>query len=140
MLTGFKPGRLVAAESLIVAREGAGAARESSAAFQGHPSAISAAAAAPRTRLARPAPARRQLAAPPAAGLFGGLLDTVAAANAEGLARKEAGLVGAERGLKPLPAVPAVQPLVKAEEIKIPFDSAQAQVLASCHVPVLLVR
>ena len=30
---------------------------------------------------------------------------------------------------KPLPAVPAVQPLAKAEEIKIPFDSAQAQVL-----------
>jgi zinc protease len=28
-----------------------------------------------------------------------------------------------------LPAVPAVQPLAKAEEIRIPFDSAQAQVL-----------
>lgn len=70
------------------------------------PAHTAAAAAAARPRLARPAPARRQLAAPPAAGLFGGLLDTVAAANAEGLARKEAGLVGAERGLKSLPAVP----------------------------------
>ncbi|MEG0975274.1 MAG: pitrilysin family protein [Comamonas sp.] len=29
----------------------------------------------------------------------------------------------------PLPAVPAVQPLAKAEEIKIAFDSAQAQVI-----------
>ena len=28
-----------------------------------------------------------------------------------------------------LPAVPAVQPLAKAQEVKIPFDSAQAQVL-----------
>ena len=63
------------------------------------------AAAVPR-RLARPAPARRQLAAPPAAGLLGGLADRMAAANAEALARKEDKLVGAERGIKALPAVP----------------------------------
>ena len=29
-----------------------------------------------------------------------------------------------------LPVVPAVQPLAKADEVKIPFESAQAQVLA----------
>lgn len=60
--------------------------------------------APPRRLAARPA--RRMLAPPPAAGLMGSLRDTMLAANAEALARKEGGLVGAERGLKPLPAVP----------------------------------
>ena len=50
---------------------------------------------------------RRRAAPPRAAGLMGSLYDKMLAANAEALARKEGGLVGAERGIKPLPAVPS---------------------------------
>lgn len=70
-----------------------------------------AAATHAQTRAALPArcahAARRRVFAPPAAAsLMGGLYDTMLAANAEALARKEGSLVGAERGIKPLLAVP----------------------------------
>ncbi len=59
-----------------------------------------------RRRLALPR--RRRCCAPqPRASLVGSLYDTVVAANAEALARKEGReLVGATRGIQPLTAVP----------------------------------
>lgn len=79
--------------------------------------------APPASSMAAPAPAhpaqaplwgpalprrrRRCCAPPPRASLLGGLYDTMVAANAEALARKEGReLVGATRGIQPLTAVP----------------------------------
>lgn len=62
----------------------------------------------PAPLLRRPPPAaRRHCAPPPSASLMGSLYETVTAANAEAVARKEGReLVGKERGIQPLTAVP----------------------------------